>query len=125
MKDTTPIIMIILTLMIISTPEKQPIQLREYNNQICYDGDTCYITYKGKEERLRIKGIDTPEIRETNGYKAREYTNKILREATNITYKNIERDLYDRVLAEVYVNGVNIADMLIEKNLGRKWIRYD
>lgn len=121
MKNTPPIIMILLTLMIITQQPQETIQLREYKNNICYDGDTCYITYKGKQERLRIKGIDTPEMTEYKGHLAKEYTNKTLREAKKITYKNIERDIYNRVLAEVYVNDSSFAEMIISEGLARRW----
>jgi len=44
------------------------LELREYRNRLCYDGDTCYVVAKTLPDTLRnmsirILGIDTPEIR--------------------------------------------------------------
>ena len=44
------------------------IQMREFRGNLCYDGDTCYVTVPSLPEELqsmsiRILGIDTPEIR--------------------------------------------------------------
>ena len=38
------------------------ISLRQYNSQYCYDGDTCYVTVDGKNNKIRLLELDTPEI---------------------------------------------------------------
>ena len=99
-----------------------------------YDGDT--ITFNlpglhpiiGEKISIRVNGIDTPEIRgkcEKEKYdakQAKEMVSDILKEAEQITLKNMERGKYFRIAADVIVDGENLADMLIEAGMA---VRYD
>ena len=94
-----------------------------------YDGDT--ITFNlpglhpiiGEKISIRVNGIDTPEIRgkcEKEKYdakQAKEMVIDILRDAEQITLKNMERGKYFRIAADVIVDGENLADMLIEAGM--------
>ncbi len=94
-----------------------------------YDGDTFKINIKdypniiGKNISIRIDGIDTPEIRtkckseKILGYKAKELTKKILTNAKTIILKNPKRGKYFRIVANVYVDGKDIAHQLIKSKL--------
>ena len=76
------------------------------------DGDTIVVNYNGKEEKVRLIGIDTPESVHPNetknteeGVKVSDYTKE------RLTGKNIEleldvekRDKYGRILAYVYID---------------------
>ena len=98
-----------------------------------YDGDTFKINIKGyppivgEEISIRIAGIDTPEIRGTTGYvkeiaeKARKFTEHKLKNAKKIELKNIRRGKYFRIVADVYVDGVNLAKELIRVGLGKEY----
>ena len=77
------------------------IELREYKDRVCYDGDTCYIIIKALPKKLekmsiRILGIDTPEIRgkcskeKELALKARVFANKAFRSANKIEFKNLQ-----------------------------------
>ena len=46
----------------------------------------------------------------------------ILRDAEQITLKNMERGKYFRIAADVYVDGESLGDMLIEAGMA---VRYD
>ena len=99
-----------------------------------YDGDT--ITFNlpglhpiiGEKISIRVNGIDTPEIRgkcEKEKYDAKqvkEMVADILKDAEQITLKNMERGKFFRIAAEVIVDGENLADMLIEAGMA---VRYD
>lgn len=87
------------------------------------DGDTFKINYKGKEEKVRLIGVDTPESVHPNSSKNSEY-GKI---ASNYTKDLIERkniklefdvsqtDKYGRLLAYVYLeNGEMLNEKLIK-----------
>ncbi len=99
-----------------------------------YDGDTfrvnisSYLDIIGKRVPIRINGIDTPELRakcikEKNlAKKAKQLTVSILRSAKIIELRNMKRGRYFRIIADVYVDNQNIADILIEKNLA---VEYD
>ena len=103
-----------------------------------YDGDTfiaaidTFAPLIGDSIRVRISGIDAPELRSHNKYerdlakKAKLYTENRLKTATVVTLKNMKRDKYFRILADVYVDRWNLGKELIrvglaiEYNGGRK-----
>jgi micrococcal nuclease len=99
-----------------------------------YDGDT--ITFNlpglhpiiGEKINIRVNGIDTPEIRgkcEKEKYDAKqamEMVADILKDAEQITLKNMERGKYFRIAADVIVDGESLADVLIDAGMA---VRYD
>ena len=50
--------------------------------------------------------------------KAKKYAVAILREGKVITLENMHRGKYFRIVADVYVDGKNLAESLIQANLG-------
>jgi endonuclease YncB( thermonuclease family) len=109
------------------------LQMREYRNNLCYDGDTCYVTAPTLPEPLqkmsvRILGIDTPEIRaecdeeKKLALEARELANKLFREAKEIEFANLKWDKYGgRVLVDVYLDGKLYKDEIINAGLARPY----
>ena len=99
-----------------------------------YDGDTIrfdlpgYPPIAGDDIRVRVNGIDTPEIKgkcEKESYdakQAKEMVTDILKDAERINLKNMQRGKYFRIAADVFVDGESLADMLIEAGMA---IRYD
>ena len=99
-----------------------------------YDGDTVTFNLPGlhpiigEKISIRVNGIDTPEIRgkckkeKYDAKQAQEMVADILKDAEQITLKNMERGKYFRIAADVYVDGENLADMLIEAGMA---IRYN
>ncbi|KGJ97663.1 thermonuclease family protein [Colwellia psychrerythraea] len=93
-----------------------------------YDGDTFraniegFPTIVGEHMSIRINGIDTPELRgkcpkeKAQAKLAKQFTVKHLRGAKRITLKNIKRGKYFRLIADVYVDGLNLAEQLIKYN---------
>jgi micrococcal nuclease len=91
-----------------------------------YDGDTFraniedYPAIIGEHMSIRINGIDTPELRgkcETEkqlARKAKQFTVEHLRAAKSITLKNIKRGKYFRLIADVYVDGISLGELLIK-----------
>jgi len=96
-----------------------------------YDGDTItvhipdYPNIIGKEISVRIYGIDTPEKRDSNpeikemARTAQRLVENLCKRAAVIELRNIRRDKYFRILAEVYVDGKSLADLLIKNNLAK------
>lgn len=95
-----------------------------------YDGDTFYVTINkwpdiiGKNIAVRIKGVDTPEMKGAcykeilQAREAKKLTVKLLRAAKKVELRNISRDKYFRIDADVFLDGKNLADALISQNLG-------
>lgn len=71
------------------------------------DGDTIRIGM----ERIRLRGIDAPELSEPGGWAATQRLTELLR-AGSIQLIPRGRDVYDRMVADVFVNGQNVAELL-------------
>jgi micrococcal nuclease len=71
------------------------------------DGDTIRVG----QERIRLRGIDTPELSEPDGLAAKERLETLLRSGT-VSIVPRGRDVYDRLIADVFVNGQNVAEIL-------------
>ncbi|MFV1952020.1 MAG: thermonuclease family protein [Nitrospinota bacterium] len=74
------------------------------------DGDTIIISYDGKEEKVRLLGVNTPEITGFNksveylGEEAKRFTIKMIHgKKVNIVFDNKKTDMYGRLLAYIYL----------------------
>jgi micrococcal nuclease len=72
-----------------------------------HDGDT-FSTLHGK---VRLHGVDAPELSETRGDAARQRLAELLASAPITIVPRLE-DIYGRTVADVYVGGRNVADVL-------------
>ena len=91
----------------------------------CYDGDTC-TTLKG--EKIRLACIDTPELK---GWKADPIKAKEARDFVNnlvanekVSIKRITKDKYGRTVGELFKNGVNIQELIVEKGYGKIYKKF-
>lgn len=96
------------------------------------DGDTFIINIEnipdvfGKEISVRIRGIDTPELKDKRpeikekALKARDVLEELLSKG-NITLYNIGRDKYFRLLASVKVGEIDVATYMIQKGHAKKY----
>ncbi len=94
-----------------------------------YDGDTIKVDIPGlhpligKSVSIRIRGIDTPEIRgkcqkeKVKAWEARERVHELLVNAETILLERMSRGKYFRIVADVFADEVNIGDTLIKENL--------
>jgi endonuclease YncB( thermonuclease family) len=97
------------------------------------DGDTFRVDINelpdiiGKNIRIRILGIDAPEINGKCAFekelaiKARDFVQMLLDNADSVVLKNLDRGNFFRLLAEVIVDGKNLGELLIAKDLA---VRY-
>jgi len=74
------------------------------------DGDTIHVTFEGHDERVRLIGVDTPEVDWYGGEagcfgaQAGQYARRRLNGATvGLTFDVNLRDRYGRLLAYVYL----------------------
>lgn len=92
------------------------------------DGDTIWVTIDGKEEKVRLIGINSPEYTkeiEPYGKEATEFTTNALLGKTIYLQKDIsDKDSYDRLLRYVWTEDVsnkmddpNILDYLFNYTL--------
>ncbi|MDD4726624.1 MAG: stalk domain-containing protein [Tissierellia bacterium] len=87
------------------------------------DGDTIKVNFNGKEESLRLIGIDTPESVHPDasrnvleGRIASDYTKTLLEgKDIELEFDDEERDKYGRLLAYVYINGIMVNKLLLKE----------
>jgi micrococcal nuclease len=100
---------------------------------LVYDGDTLYVFVAAlppelSEMSIRVRGIDAPEIRgdcaaeKAKAIEARDYARSLVSNGHAVTFENFEHDKYGgRVLADVYVDGQDLATLLIAQGLARPY----
>jgi micrococcal nuclease len=98
-----------------------------------YDGDTFIVQIDdlpkvfGQKLRIRVAKIDTPEVKSSSmlvkkyANTAKVFSEKLLTSAHRIELKNVKRDKYFRVIADVYVDGVDLAEELLKEGLAVKY----
>ena len=98
-----------------------------------YDGDTFTfdaLVWPGMfaHSSVRVLGVDTPEMRGkcpdeiAKAHQAKAFVENALKMADKVELKNIQTDKYGgRVEADVFIDGENLADILIRDNLGRPY----
>ena len=98
-----------------------------------YDGDTFRANIKdwppvaGYRIGVRVKGVDTPEIKgkceqeKALARKAKQFTVELLRSGKPVELRNLQRDKYFRLLADVYVGDRNLAEELKKAGLGYEY----
>jgi len=98
-----------------------------------YDGDTITIASKMPFDQspyyrfsVRLKGIDCPEMRTKNAQEkecailTRNFLKDLLMDKM-VMLKEVELEKYGRILADVYLDEVNLSDLLCEKNMAVKY----
>lgn len=101
-----------------------------------YDGDTFFVNIPslhpvfGKRLGVRVRGIDTPEIRSKNkyekvlGYKAKAFTMAILENSKKIRLTNCVRGTFSRIVCDVANNNTrNLGADLIKNGLAEVYKR--
>lgn len=98
-----------------------------------YDADTfradidSWPAIVGSNMPVRVNGVDAPEIRgkcpseKLAAKAARDFTSGKLLSARLVELRNIERGKYFRLLADVYVDGLSLADLLISAGHARPY----
>lgn len=92
-----------------------------------YDGDTftlaTYLFGDFYRFSVRLYGIDTPEIKtkdskmKSRGVLARDALRELIMNKT-VELKNVEYEKYGRLMAHVYVDGLNVNEWMIQQGHG-------
>ena len=91
----------------------------------CYDGDTCTAI---DGEKIRLACIDTPELKGKNSdhekaIEAKDFLNKLIADK-EISIKRITKDRYGRTVAELFKDGLNIQELIVNKGYGKIYKKY-
>lgn len=84
----------------------------------CYDGDTC--VFDAWDEPVRLARIDTPELGgecAVAATLARIISTELLRRARVVRVDSLGTGRYGRVIGEVYADGGNVSEVLLETQL--------
>lgn len=98
-----------------------------------YDGDTFNVDIDkwpkiiGSNIGIRISGIDTPEKTDQNtkirrlSQEAKAVLETMLKNAKTIELRNINRDKYFRINADIFADDVDVGQKLIDKGLAKPY----
>jgi micrococcal nuclease len=94
-----------------------------------YDGDTLFVNIEnlpdvfGARVGIRLAGIDTPEMRgkcdaeKLLAIEARDYLRSVVTDGGLVELKDVSRGKYFRLIADVYIDSVNVSEGLLGRNL--------
>jgi len=73
------------------------------------------------ELEVRLRGIDTPEIKTAHGQKAKRFVTEILKQADEIVVKTYWEDKFGRYLVDVWVDDEYLNQTLLDNGLAGKY----
>jgi len=111
--------------------EAKPSDLFTYRATVrrVIDGDTLAVAvalpHYVMDEKLRLRGIDAPEIDTSDGKAAKQLVESLVRGAKSITLRTTKPDKYDPYLADVFVetssgDNVFVNNALLEQRLAER-----
>ncbi len=115
----TPVALVILMLAQLSS-------VREVFQAECVgvaDGDTLTVLQGKRQIKLRLEGIDCPELHQSFGTRARQFTSSLVF-GKKVTVSAQYLDRIGRTVSRVSVNGKDISLALVEAGLAWHYRRY-
>jgi micrococcal nuclease len=89
-----------------------------------HDGDTISVLRHGRERlRVRIDGIDCPELYQHYGRRAKQLTGD-LAFGRMVTVVPVDEDAYGRLVARIRVDGEDLSLALVRRGLAWHYKRY-
>lgn len=115
----------------LSTKDEEALTTTGYLVTSVLDGDTFRIKYEGKTQSIRLLGIDAPESTKTRykylecfGTEAKNYLKSLI-DKKKITFQfdssQDQKDMYDRLLAYVYLDDELINQKMIEDGYAKEY----
>lgn len=82
-----------------------------------HDGDTLKVVCDPEEDpiRVRLYCIDAPELKQPYGIAARETLKELIGPQSFVSLRVYNKDLYGRLIAEIFVDRVNIGFELVTR----------
>lgn len=85
------------------------------------DGDTIVILKEGREIKLRLYGIDCPELNQPYGIMARQCVSDLMLDKP-IRFIEIGKDRYGRIVAIVFISNTDVSLQEVLLKNGLAWI---
>ena len=88
------------------------------------DGDTIHLTDdNGKLHKVRLLGIDAPEMDQSFGFESREMLVNLV-EGERVIIDSRKKDRYKRILGKIYLDDIDVNLTMISKGLAWHYKRY-
>ncbi|MCL1127662.1 thermonuclease family protein [Shewanella surugensis] len=87
----------------------------------------AYFPERLSAKSIRVRGVETPKIKGlcdgeiTAALQAKQFVRYYLDNAEKIVLVDFVKEKYNKTLATVYVDDVNLANVLIYNDLGKVW----
>jgi len=88
-----------------------------------HDGDTISAMKAGSAVKIRLEGIDCPELGQDFGTRAKQFTSAMVF-GKDVQVKEYNLDMYSRMVARIYVDGKDLSLELIKGGLAWHYKRY-
>jgi len=83
------------------------------------DGDTFTVLEKsGRKTKIRLYGVDAPELKQEYGMEAKKFTETILLNK-NVKVEIKDKDIYGRVVADIYLGNLHFNKEIVRT--GNSW----
>ena len=99
-------------------------QTKEYTGKIIYvtDGDNFTLQTEQGNLKIRMDGIDAPEMDQEYGKESKAFLFKYLHKECRVIYKGVDK--YGRTIGVLYVVDVNINLLSVEKGFAWHYKKY-
>ncbi len=88
------------------------------------DGDTIKVKIKGETVKVRLNGIDAPELKQRFGEKSQKYLSDLIFNK-QVKVNGHSKDKYGRLLGTVYLNGENINLTMLKQGMAWDFKHYN
>ena len=111
---------------IVGNQSAKDVLYEEYYVKYVSDGDTVTVVNKvtSKSVKVRLFGIDAPEITQEYGLESKEYLMSLIKDK-NVIIKGNTYDRYNRLLGTIYVDDININEMMVKTGNAWWYEKYD
>jgi micrococcal nuclease len=95
-------------------------------DKLAHDGDTVTVLCDGEKVKVRLCGIDAPELKQPLGINSRDKLRSLLASSKNrISLIEIEKDRYKRTVGEVFLNDErSIQEELLKAGMAYFYAQY-
>jgi endonuclease YncB( thermonuclease family) len=88
-----------------------------------YDGDTITVRQNGQKVKVRLCGVDAPELKQSLGRESRDKLRSLIPTNQRVTLYITDTDRYGRKVAEVFIPDATPQQPEQERNLNDEMVR--
>lgn len=88
-----------------------------------HDGDTITILVEKEQVKIRLFGIDTPELKQPYGKKSKQFLSNLIAGQIVEVEKN-GNDRYGRTIGTIYLDGADINAQMVENGYAWAYRRF-